>query len=717
MGSDPSFGRRSTLRSVSSRGRGGRRRRPLVDGLPIVSYSYAIGVKGTCTASARVSPNILEMAGYTPSGFMSGPGFDDVVFEPDRPVARRLHSIGGQAEYRIVRADGTIVPIVDACEVAGRSRRVVRGILVERPLEQIAPTDAIGSQLLNRLPVVTYIDRIESGTRRRIRLYTSPQVFVLVGHTPDEILADAGLWPSLLDPSSGSPPRLDDARPGQSVRSEYRVLTRDGRTVWVSDEACLYGDGAVEYVYGVIRDITGEHEAEVQARLAGSRDTLTTLLNRRAFLEVMATQIDEARRLDEELSLLLVDLDGFRHINDALGHPFGDRLLIAVARRFERSFRSRDPLARLGGDEFAAILRGVSRDDASRIAREVAETLEAPFLLDGRQVTVAASMGVASLADRIVSTGVDLMRLAEVAMYSAKQGHNRVVAYENDLRIAPSGGADFSRLGEMHSGIERREFVLAYQPFLRSPQGKVDACEALLRWNHPFRGTLPPGDFLPLAERVGLIRELDLIALDLASHQAAAWRDAGLNMRVAVNASRESLLDEEYSHHVAAALTRYGLRGPEIEIEITEQGILGDPGQAARFAERLERIGVRLALDDFGTGYSSFAQLRELKVSTLKIDKSFVSGVLAYDKDAAIVETILSLGHRLGKTVVAEGVEDLETLDRLRVLGVDYIQGYAVARPMPAEELAPWLAAYRPPVPNEKTQPKLLSRRRKGLAA
>jgi EAL domain-containing protein (putative c-di-GMP-specific phosphodiesterase class I) len=258
---------------------------------------------------------------------------------------------------------------------------------------------------------------------------------------------------------------------------------------------------------------------------------------------------------------------------------------------------------------------------------------------------------------------------------------------------------------------------MAFQPWLRAAEGKVDACEALLRWNHPFRGMLPPGEFLPLAERSGLIQQLDLIALDLASRQAAAWREAGLNLRVAVNASRESLLDEEYSDHVASALSHHGLCGADIEIEITEQGILGDPGQAARFAERLERIGVNLSLDDFGTGYSSFAQLRELKVSTLKIDKSFVSGVLARDKDAAIVETIIGLGHRLGKVVVAEGVEDAETLNRLRVLGADYIQGYEVARPMPGEQMAAWLAAYRPPASDEKTQPKLLSRRRKKLAA
>jgi diguanylate cyclase (GGDEF)-like protein len=554
------------------------------DRCSIVMYSFDRGPSRL--ASARLSPNVLDMTGFEASVLATELDFDAIVFEPDRVAARRLHLTGGQREYRIVKADGTLVTVIDSCELAGPSGRAIRGILVERPV-----------------------------------------------------------------------------------------------------------------------------------RLSDTRDALTMLLNRGAFSESLKRQIDEARRLDEDVSVLLMDLDSFRDVNDALGHSFGDQLLIAVARRFERSFRSNDAVARLGGDEFAAILRGVSRDSASRIGREIADVLEAPFLIDGRQITITASIGVTSLAERPELSGADLMRLAEVAMYSAKRRHNRVAAYDTELRIVPASGTDFSRLGELHSGIERREFFMAFQPWLRTADGKVDACEALLRWNHPFRGSLPPGEFLPLAERSGLIQDLDLIALDLSCRQAALWRDAGLRMRVAVNASRESLLDEGYSDQVGLALSRYGLGGADIEIEITEQGILGDPGQAARFAEKLERIGVRLALDDFGTGYSSFAQLRELKVSTLKIDRSFVSGVLANDKDAAIAETIISLGHRLGKVVVAEGVEDAETLDRLHMLGADYIQGYEVARPMRAEELAPWVAAYRPKPAVEEKQPKLLSRRRKGLAA
>ena len=661
---------------------------------------------------------MVQMTGYASAVLATERDFDEIVFEPDRPTARSLHSTGGQAEYRVVRADGRIVAVVDACALAGRSRRVVRGILIEKPIEHATSPEPQGSQLLGRIPVVSYIDRIEPATRSRVRLYTSPQVFGLIGHTPDEILSDGSLWPSLLEPATRPQPRLNCARPGETLRSEYRMRTRDGRTIWVSDEACVYGEGPeAEYLYGVIRDITSEHAAEIRARLAGSRDMLTMLLNRGAFLDVLERQIEEARWLDEDVSLVLMNLDSFRDVNDALGHSFGDQLLIAVARRFERSFRSNDTLARFGGDEFAAVLRGVSRENASRIAREIAEMLEAPFLVDGRQISIAASMGVTSLAERPALAGADLMRLAEVAMHSAKRKHNHVAAYDSDLQVAPSSGTNFSRLGELHSAIDRREFVMAFQPWLRASEGKVDACEALLRWNHPFRGTLLPGEFLPLAERSGLIQELDRIALDLACGQAAAWRDTGLNLRVAVNASRESLLDEEYSDHVASALSRHGLCGADIEIEITEQGILGDPGQAARFAERLERIGVNLSLDDFGTGYSSFAQLRELKVSTLKIDRSFVSGVLARDKDAAIVETIIGLGHRLGKEVVAEGVEDAQTLNRLRVLGADYIQGYEVARPMPGEQMAAWLAAYSPPASDEKTQPKLLSRRRKKLAA
>jgi diguanylate cyclase (GGDEF)-like protein len=581
---DQLAGRRSRVRQAGVRARDHWQRHLPEDGLSMVTYSFDRWPKRL--PSARLSPNVLEMTGYSPAVLGTELDFDEIVFEPDRVAARRLHSAGGQREYRIVRADGTLLTVIDSCEVLGPSGRAIRGILIERPVA-----------------------------------------------------------------------------------------------------------------------------------LADTRDALTMLLNRGAFLESLESQIGAACRLDEDLSVILMDLDSFRDVNDALGHSFGDQLLIAVARRFERSFRSNDTVARLGGDEFAAILRGVSCQDASRIAREIADVVEAPFLLDGRQITIAASIGVTSLAERPALTGADLMRLAEVAMYSAKRKHSRVAAYGSELQVAPSSGADFSRLGDLHSAIERHEFVMFFQPWLRVTEGRVDACEALLRWNHPFRGTLAPAEFLPLAERSGLIRQLDLIALDLACRQAIAWRDGGIHIRVAVNASRESLLDEDFGDHVSSSLSRYGLAGDDVEIEITEQGILGDPGQAARFAEKLERIGVRIALDDFGTGYSSFAQLRELKVSALKIDRSFVSGVLVNDKDAAIAETIISLGHRLGKEVVAEGVENAETLNRLRVLGADYIQGYEVARPMPGEELAPWLAQYRPPSVDQPHEPKLLAGKRKGLAA
>jgi len=577
-------GRRSRSRPPVSPDRALGRRHAPEAGLSIVTYSLERWPNRP--AAARLSPNVVEMTGYAPGVLATESDFDEIVFEPDRVTARRLHSTGGQREYRLVRADGTLVTVIDSCEAPGQFAGVCRGMLIERP----------------------------------------------VG-------------------------------------------------------------------------------------LAERHDTLTMLLNRAAFLENLNGRLEAARRLDEDVSLLLLDLDSFRDVNEALGHSFGDQLLIGVARRFERSLRAGDTLARLGGDEFAAVLRGVSRARAVQIAREIADVLEAPFLLDGRQVTITASIGVTSRAERPTLSGGDLLRLAEIAMYSAKRKRSRVAAYDAELRTAPAVGTDFARLGELHSGIERREFFLVFQPWLRVSEGRVDACEALLRWNHPFRGPLLPGEFLALAERSGLIQELDLIALDLACRQAAVWRDAGLPIRVAINASRESLLDEGYSDHVSSALSGYGLRGSDIEVEITEQGILGDPGQAARFADRLERIGVPLALDDFGTGYSSFAQLRELKVSRLKIDRSFVCGVLANDKDAAIAETIISLGHRLGKEVVAEGVEDAETLNRLHILGADYIQGYEVARPMPAEELAPWLAAYKPPASDDKTEPKLLPRRRKRLAA
>ena len=681
------------------------RYRGLLDGLPGVAYTYMVGGEGVPAPTPYASPYVKDMTGYAPGAFLGERGFEDVVFGPDKPLAARLHESGGEAQYRVVRADGVLRWVSDSCRVSGRSPRTVSGFLSESgdagmPASRTPGGDIVS--LLERVPVVTYLDRLDQPSGRRTRVFTSPQVFNMLGHTPDEIAQDGTLWRSMIDPrdvaemdSRGYP--VDHA-PGETLRSEYRMHTNDGRTVWVRDEVVVSVDetGGPTYLHGAIHDITREHEVEAQTRFAAQHDSLTGLLNRALLRGTLANAIEEADRSGRGFSLLFMDLDEFKDINDTLGHEFGDRVLIAVGRRLQNSLREGDVVARLGGDEFAAVLHGAGSESAAAVARDLAETVEAPLLLDGIPVTVGCSIGVASYPEHQAATDGDMMRIADVAMYAAKRSRSRVAVFEKGLEDAIDRNG-FAHLGELHAALERKEFTLFYQPWLNGRDGGVSACEALIRWNHPTRGLVAPGEFLPLAERAGLIRALDLCVLDIACAQAAAWRAAGLGIRIGVNASRASLLDDDFSAAVAGALHHYQLDGSEIEIEITENGVLGDPEQAAFFAERLSTLGVRLAIDDFGTGYSSLVQFRKMRVSTLKIDQSFVRGMLSDDDDATIVKSVLNLGHDFGQEVVAEGVEDEATMDMLRKLGVDYIQGYVVARPMPVGAFEAWLAAKRGP--------------------
>ena len=682
------------------------RYRAMLDGLTFVAYLYMVSNDGIATPAPYASPSVKDLTGYTPDSFLSRQGFDDAVFEPDKLIARRLHATGGSAEYRIVCANGDLKWVADTCESSGRSPRTVRGTLTEihpRVKEGVSAAGWRGSEiaaLLERVPVAFYLDRFDPANGHCMRVYTSPQIFDMTGHTPDEISADATLWRSLIDPRD-----VVDAdalkypaayTPGETLRSEYRMHARDGRVTWVRDEATVSsaeGDG-LTYLYGVIHDITHEHEIDTQNKFSTQHDELTGLLNRAMLRGALVNAIEETIRSGRGFSLLFMDIDEFKEINDSLGHEFGDRVLVAVARRLQSSLRDGDVVARLGGDEFAVILHGASSENALVVANDIAETLEAPLLLDGCPVTVSCSIGVAAYPEHGATTDVDLMRIADVAMYSAKHNHSRVAVFKKGLEDV-AANAGFSHLGELYSGIERHEFVLFYQPWLSAKRGKITACEALIRWKHPVRGLLAPGEFLPLAEKAGLIRNLDLIALDIACAQAAEWRDADLGIRVAINASRASLLDDGFSAAVAGALQRYHLNGSEIEIEITENGVLGDPDQAAFFAKRLEALGISLSIDDFGTGYSSLAQFSRMKVSTLKIDQSFVRDMLTDDVDARIVKSVLALGHESNQEVVAEGVEDKETLRVLCEMGVDYIQGYVIAKPMPPDVFVTWLAERR----------------------
>ncbi|MFE3994130.1 putative bifunctional diguanylate cyclase/phosphodiesterase [Streptomyces goshikiensis] len=420
------------------------------------------------------------------------------------------------------------------------------------------------------------------------------------------------------------------------------------------------------------------------------RDPLTGLPNRQWLLERAWTALDEAERLGTRSALVLIDLDRFRAVNDTLGHLAGDRLLLQIADRLRQALPQDAEVARLGGDEFAVLLPiADSTTSAQRVARHLVAELSSPLDLDGLTLVLEASAGLAVFPDHALDAE-GLLRRADVAMYQAKRDRTGVEVYESKR---DSNTPDrLGLLGDLRRALDAGEVELHYQPKVRF-DGHVAGLEALVRWVHPERGRVPPDEFIAIAETSGLMPHLTEYVLETALAQVARWRAQGLKVPVAVNVSPRDVHTPGFAGAVAARLARHGVPASGLQLEITEHVLLEDPQRAADTMAGLTGHGVKMSLDDFGTGYSSLVHLRSLPVSELKIDRSFVARLAVDAQDAEIVRCTVDLAHSLGLLVVAEGVEDDETWERLRDLGCDAVQGWLVAAAMPPQEATAWLLA------------------------
>ena len=417
-----------------------------------------------------------------------------------------------------------------------------------------------------------------------------------------------------------------------------------------------------------------------------TRDELTGLANRERFQQHLVEVID--RRSREEggtVSLLLFDIDGFQTINDTLGHDSGDEVIQQIAMRLSAAVRPVDVVARLGGDEFGVIVDGAEPGETHRtVAERLVRTLSEPVDVGGIALDVNCSVGVSRFPDD-GATAADLLRHADIAMYSAKREQTVIEIFEPALDHFSADS--LSLVGDVRASITDDDFWLAYQPQVAFDTGAVVGYEALVRWDHPQRGFVPAGRFIPVLETLPACRELTNHVLGLAVVQLAMWSAQGFRPSVAVNLSARDASDMQLPVFVAALLDEFEIDPHQLHLELTETTVLANPDRTRVVLERLRLLGCTLAIDDFGTGYASMSHLRTLPVTCLKIDRSFVEGVGNDQRSTALVQHSIDLGHALGMSVVAEGIETAEVYDRLQAMGCDLAQGYFISKPMPADEL------------------------------
>jgi diguanylate cyclase (GGDEF)-like protein len=455
---------------------------------------------------------------------------------------------------------------------------------------------------------------------------------------------------------------------------------------WHRISALRDGRGEVLHYIHLITDVTDKKLSEERIHHLAHYDGLTDLPNRLLFNERLIHSMERASRNDAKVALLFLDLDRFKNVNDTLGHQTGDSMLQVIAERLRRIVRAQDTLGRLGGDEFTVVIEDLGcLEDAGAVAHKLLQAIAQPVIIGNHELFVGASIGISLFPDdgRDVQT---LLRNADAAMYRAKeQGRNTYQFYTPDLTCA-----SLERLAlenSLRRALERNELRLVYQPLVDAASGRVMGAEALLRWQHPAKGLVPPDIFIPLAEETGDIAAIGAWVMETACAQLQAWRRQGLVLgRVAVNLSGQQIVRGNLVETVRGILARTGAMPLDLELEITEGFVMSHLDEGLQVLNELRNLGVKLAIDDFGTGYSSLAYLKRLPINRLKIDRSFVQHIPNDKDDMAIASTIIAMAHTLDLQVIAEGVEEISQLDFLRHQLCDEVQGFLLGEPLTAEE-------------------------------
>jgi diguanylate cyclase (GGDEF)-like protein/PAS domain S-box-containing protein len=565
-------------------------------------------------------------------------------------------------------------------------------------VEQLRQLELRYRALVEQIPAIVYVDEADD---QMTTSYVSPQITQILGYTPREYITDPELWRKMLHPDDRDravDTYLHGRESGEPFVFEYRLIGRDGRVAWFRDSAVVLpaADGRPRSIQGVMLDITDRKAAEEQIAYLAYHDKLTGLPNRAMFDELLELSMARGRRNGLGVAVVSVDLDEFKLVNDSLGHEAGDELIRLLAERLREATRDTDLVARPGGDEFLLLLADLDltpavpggRDGGSiaaeAVAARVQEALKEPFEVAGTELYVTASQGISAFPRDAGDPGA-LLKNADTAMFTSKKlGPGGYVVHTD------RGGGAVNRLSlstRLRKAVELKQWTLHYQPLIRLDTGHMYGVEGLIRWSEPNGGLVPPGEFIPLAEEMGLIEAIGDWVVEEICRQDGQWRAEGLTTEIGFNLSPRQLWQQELVDKIVSPLVIAGMDPTRVTVEITESTAMTDPDRTLELLVAMHERGLKLAIDDFGTGYSSLARLRHMPVDILKIDRSFVRDVDRDEDAASMVGAMISLAENLGMTSLAEGIETEGEWRLLADRGCRLGQGYYFSRPVPATEI------------------------------